>query len=191
MKTRLSVLALASLALACADNNASLEMSGICVPPDSCSFEAKCDAYVMDPTVLDIATAPSGVLFLPIEVKNQLADNADISVGRVNTNDAFVQEFEVDWKDAALPPEIGRIQQTVPASGSTVVGVWIAPPTAASRYVANVRLRGIYADQSHFETAQFAVPVTVCSGCLAAQTACTAPCPQAGQWPFACAGTAP
>ena len=191
MKTRLAVLAVASLALACADNNVSVEVFGICVPASSCTFEGKCDAYAMDPPIIDVATVPSGVLWLPIEVRNQLANNADPAVGRGNTNDAFVQEFEVDWKDAALPPEIGRIQQTVPASGSTVVSVWIIPPTAAARYIANVRLRGIYADQSHFETAQFAVPVTVCSGCLAAQAACAAPCPQAGQWPFVCGTAAP
>jgi len=187
MKTRLALLGVVSLALACTvGNNASVEVYGICVPPDKCTFGGKCDTYAMDPPILDLTTSPTRVLWLPIEVRDQLANNADPSVGRVNTNDAFVQEFEVDWKDAALPPQIGRIQQTVPTDGSSVISIWLTPPAAVGRYVADVRMRGIYANQSHFETATFEVPVVVCAGCLAAQATCTKPCPDVGQWPFTC-----
>ena len=192
MKTRLAAVVATSLALACAQDNNAVQLYAICSPPDSCTFGATCDKYAMDVPTLDVTTSATGVLLLAIEVHNQAANNADPTAGRVNTHDAFVQEYDVAWKDSALPPVKGRITQTVPAAGSTVVAVPIQPPLAPGRFVAKLSLRGVFGDQSGFTTAPLEIAVAVCSGCLAAQTAaCTKPCPpNIGQLPIAC-GTTP
>jgi hypothetical protein len=190
MKTRLSALALATLALACADNGASLEPYAICAPPDDeCVFSSECDAQFIGVVALD--TAVSSQLWLFIQVNNQLPNNADLSAGRVNTNDAFVTEYEVEYEGAGGGSSMGRLQSVVPASGSAVISVFLEPPAVAGVVVAKLRLKGKYTDQSEFETAEFEIPITVCQGCLgfsacpAGETLTSACPPTAGQSPIA------
>jgi len=165
MKTRLAALALATLALACADNGASIEPFAICAPPEEeCVFSSECDLQFIGRLALDQAVSPQ--LWIFIQVNNQLPVNGDLSAGRVNTNDAFVTEYEVEYEGAASGSSMGRLQSVVPASGSAVISVFLQPPPATGEVVAKLRLKGNYADQSDFETAEFEIPITVCQGCL-------------------------
>jgi hypothetical protein len=166
MKTRLAALALATLALACADNGASLEPFAICSPPeDECVFSSECDMQFIGTLALD--TSVSSQLWIFIQVNNQLPNNADLSAGRVNTNDAFVTEYEVEYQGAGGGSSMGRVPSSVvPASGSAVISVFLQPPAVAGGVLAKLRLKGHYTDQSDFETAEFEIPITVCQGCL-------------------------
>jgi hypothetical protein len=166
MKTRLAALALAAVALACADNSASIEPYAICAPPDDeCVFSSECDLQYIGRLALD--TSVSQQLWIFLQVNNQLPVNGDLSAGRVNTNDAYVMEYEVEYEGAASGSSMGRLQSIVPASGSAVISVFLQPPpTAAGEVIAKLRLKGEYVDQSDFETAEFEIPITVCQGCL-------------------------
>lgn len=190
MKTRLAALALASLALACADNGASIQPFAVCAPPDTeCAFGGECDAHYIGPIVLDESVSMR--LWLFIQVNNQLPNNADVTAGRVNTNDAYLTEYTVDYEGAASGSSMGRLQSIVPAGGSAVVSVYLQPPPATGQVIAKLRFKGSYVDQSDFETAAFEIPVELCSGCVGALacpggTAPTAVCPPAdGQLPVA------
>lgn len=162
MKTRLAALALASVALACADNGASIQPFAICSPPDSateCSFESTCDMVHMGPLAMDPGL-PSMSVFL--QVNNQLPNNEDLSAGRLNTNDAYVTEYEVEWEGAAtIGTVVGKTQAVVPAGGSTVVALLLQRPAAGGQVVAKLRLKGHYADESEFETAAYETPLIV------------------------------
>jgi hypothetical protein len=190
MKTRLAALALASLALACADNGASVEPFAICAPPeDACVFAAECDMQYIGQLALD--TSVSSFLWIFVQLNNQLPNNADLSAGRVNTNDAFVTEYEVEYEGAATGSSMGRVPSSVvPASGSAVISVLLQPPAVPGGVLAKLRLKGKYADQSSFETAEFEIPITICQGCLgvpacpAGETLKSVCPPTAGQMPL-------
>ncbi|ABS24904.1 hypothetical protein [Anaeromyxobacter sp. Fw109-5] len=162
MKTRLATLALASVALACADNGASLQPFAICSPPDSateCVFDDACETVHMGPLMMDPGLASMSVF---LQVNNQLPNNEDLSAGRLNTNDAYVTEYEVEWEGpATIGDVVGQTQAMVPAGGSTIVGLLLQRPAAAGQVVAKLRLKGHYADQSEFETAAYETPLIV------------------------------
>jgi hypothetical protein len=210
MKTRALAVLLPLLALAgCADNNVSVQVFGICAPPDDeCAFQSDCGAYTLAPLILDLGQTDYYWAFL--EVHNQMIDNEDVSAGRPNTRDAYVEEFTVDYSSSlgAIPSVTKRVDSgptVVPVEGSAVtsihpipsaVGQYIATTFAVTatpvEVVANVRLRGFLADQSEFETAEFPFPIQVCNGCLGLP-ACPDPAqvvtgvcpPNVGQFPVA------
>jgi hypothetical protein len=202
---------------ACAeDNNVSIQVFGICAPPDDgCAFEAECGAFTLDRLTLDLAQTTFHWSF--IEVHNQMLSNADASSGRPNTKDAYVEEYSVEYEVPAgvpaLPSFTRRLDSgpsTVPAEGTSVISLFPITEAEGGRLgmaittperrqvVAKVRLRGFLADQSRFETAEFPIPIQVCAGCLEVP-ACTDPTqtvslcpPNAGQLPLAekCEGDA-
>jgi hypothetical protein len=209
MKTRLATLALAALALAgCADNNASLRIAAICAPPDAevCAFSSTCDAQYIGFNKLDVANANK--LWLFVQVDNQTPNNSKGDAFRTNTNDAFVQEYEIEYPGTGLPTARGPIpgSSLVPAAGSAVISlpavdeattllVANALPAAGSQLdgVAEVKLRGVYADTTSFVTGVFEIPIRACRGCLAFGGCPTLGdfavfCPQPGQAPasFSC-----
>ncbi|WP_242342626.1 hypothetical protein [Anaeromyxobacter terrae] len=161
MKTRLAALALASLALACADNGGSIQPFAICAPPDDvvCSFKGTCDMQHMGPLAMDPAQTTQLIVFM--QVNNQLADNADLSAGRVNTNDAYVTEYEVEYSGVASGTSAGRTQGVVPAGASTIIGLVLQPPPVPGQLVAKMKLKGKFADQSTFETAAYEAPILI------------------------------
>ncbi|WP_242340963.1 MULTISPECIES: hypothetical protein [Anaeromyxobacter] len=163
MKTRLAALALASLALACADNAASIQPFAICAPPDAsgadCVFESTCTMVHMGPLRIDPSL--TATLSVYMQVNNQLPDNTDLSAGRLNTNDAYVTEYEVEYDGAASGTSAGHTQAMIPADGSTVVGLLLQPPLVAGQLVAKLKLKGRFADQSTFETAAYETPIIV------------------------------
>jgi hypothetical protein len=216
MKIRALAVLVPLLALAgCADNNVSIQVFGICAPPaEECSFAGKCDAYTLDRLRLDVAQA--GFYWALIEVHNNTGNNQDNSAGRPNTHDAYVEEFSVEYELPLIPgttPAIPtmvteRVESgptVVPAEGTSIVSVFPITPAVATalrdrlttetvEVVAKVRLRGFYADQTRFETAEFPLPIQVCDGagcvplldCDATLAGIQPPidaCPQLGQAP--------
>jgi hypothetical protein len=104
MKTSAAAFALVlALGLSgCADNHASVELFGICAPPDNaeeCGMGGTCDAFLASarPWVFlkNSSGSPNG-LELFVEVHNQMPENADATAGRVNTNDAIITGYELD-----------------------------------------------------------------------------------------------
>jgi hypothetical protein len=215
MKIRALAVLLPLLALAgCADDNVSMQVFGICAPPeDECVFSGECEAYTLAPLRLDVAQSPFYWAF--VEVHNQTAQNDDETAGRPNTHDAYVEEFTVEYEaptlpgTRALPTVTKRLESgpsVVPAEGTAVISVY--PITAevgaiirddriadggTYEVLAKVRLRGFFADQTRFETAEFPMPIQVCDGAGCADIDCdpltagvqppVAACPKLGQGP--------
>jgi len=183
MKTATRIL-LASLLLAtaCVDDKPVVQMKHVCAPPDdatACSFDAECDGVYLGEYVFDVASASRLTLF--VEVANQMLDNANPELGRVNTHDAYVQQADVTYRGAlALDPTTHLLQRMVPANGSSVVtlfpiteasaaqiGTLGLPAGASAEIVAEVRLRGKLGDEStEFDTAAYEIPIRVCNGCV-------------------------
>lgn len=174
MKTRLAALALALAGAACtADNNASVQVQRICAPPeDGCTFSATCDLQYIGVVTMD--TAVTDQLWLFLQVNNQLPDDTDAQRGKLNTNDAFVEEYQVEYEGLAAPATSGRLQSLVPAGGSAVVSVFPIPPAIGASIavtgdvIAKLRLKGKYGDEESFETARLEIPIRICSGCVGA-----------------------
>ncbi|MBI5068476.1 MAG: hypothetical protein HZB56_09570 [Deltaproteobacteria bacterium] len=203
MDRRALLLAL-PLALGCTVQAPSVALTKVCSPPDaaSCTFSATCDAQFIGTIAVD--AAQSVQLFLAIEAANQAPKNGDTSGGRVNTADAWLQEIRISYAGPlAIPPAAHRIIQQVPANGTAVVAFPVMDVTATTLggateaiVVAKVKGKGVFGDGSEFETAEYEIPVKVCSGCAGAPPTCPAgevlaTCPGAwGQAPlsFACTG---
>ncbi len=105
-------LAAAVLALglsACAAEFNGVGIYAICAPPDpdttsgSCLYPATCDATFAGTPVLDVTTAQLDFR-LPFQIDNQLPDNSNAADGRINTNDAFIESFEMTYAGATLEP---------------------------------------------------------------------------------------
>jgi hypothetical protein len=201
MKTR--TLAAAALALglsACAADFSPVNIFAICSPPDpdtttgSCLYPATCGTVFAGTPVLDVLTAQVDFR-LPVQIDNALLDNSLAADGRINTNDAFIQSFEITYTGTSIQQRTRDLAITVPADGSSgavlpLIRVQdfpalVPPGSATTNIVVNVRAHGILASQDSFTTAWFRVPVAVCAGCLATSFAsCTPPaflvtCPSA------------
>jgi hypothetical protein len=204
MKTRALILALPLVALtACRENRASVQVQAICAPTSDCTFQATCDKVYIGYPIIDAALTDS--LFLYIQVENQLPDNTNLGNGRVNTNDAHIDETVVTYEGPAIPQAVLKTNLRVPAAGTTVIGVEVIPsvllPQAALQafapagpprdMVATLKLRGYYDDGSRFETGAFPIGVRVCQAAPGFTCAPVCPatklyCPQGGQAPVSC-----
>lgn len=190
MKTRTLATSVLALCLsACAAEYSAVGIHSICAPPapdsatGACVYPATCDATFAGTPLLDATTAALPFR-LPFQFNNQLVNNANPVAGRVNTNDAFIQSFEMTYAGAPLSPWNVSQAITVPAAGSAGGLVQLIPtsyfagliPAAGSQtsIVVSVRAHGILGSQDSFTTAWFQVPVTVCAGCLNLSV-CTAP----------------
>lgn len=193
MKTRAATLVSAALLLGalagaggCADNRASISVQMICTPTEDCAFAPTCDTQALGPAVYDRTTA-GGALVLFLQVANQLPNNADLATGRVNTNDAHVDEIVTELEGAVAGVVSVGINTYVPAGGTAVVETIIPIPLGLDgEALANVRLRGYYDHGDRFETGEFPVTVLLCSGCLGATCGGLGACPQEGQYPVKC-----
>ena len=180
IRTLAAIAAAAGLSACAAEFNA-VSIQAICAPPTpaadgSCTYPATCDATLAGTPVLDVANAQLD-LRLPAEIRNALEDNASTLEGRINTNEAFIQSFEMRYAGTSLAPWTVPAAITVPTSGSAAALLRLIPVqyfpsipvsgTATTSIVVSVRAIGVFASQDGFTTAWFDVPVTVCSGCLA------------------------
>jgi hypothetical protein len=179
--TRL-LLASLLLATACVDDKPVVQLKHVCAPPQdatTCSFDAECDATYLGENVFDVSLAPRLTLF--VEAENQLLDNADPELGRVNTHDAYVQQVDVTYRGAlALDPTSFLLQRMIPANGSSVLTLFPIteasaaqisglglPAGASAEIVAEVRLSGVLGDEATtFDTAAYQIPIRVCNGCV-------------------------
>jgi hypothetical protein len=169
--------ALFAAAGSCSVTAPSVAFSAICAPPEtSCTFSATCDAQYIGPATMDVAV--TNQLWLTVEVHNQAADNSDPTVGRPNTQDAYLQEIEVSYSGPlAIPGTATLVQQRVPANGTAVISIFPIPASAgltaasvgagtSAVVVAKVKGKGVFGDGTSFETPEYKVPVTVCNGCV-------------------------
>ena len=137
-------------------------------------------------------------MILYLQVENQLPENGNASTGRVNTNDAHVDEAIVEYEGVAFPKVVQGMNLWVPAGGGSVVKVEVVPGTLggtlgafSGNLVGNVRLGGYFDDGTRFETGDFPVTVRVCQGCLPTTQLCAAGAPTCppnsnGQLPITC-----
>jgi len=177
-------LAAAVLALglsACAADYSAVAIYAICAPPapDSagggCLYPATCDATFAGTPLLDATTAQVDFR-LPFQINNTLENNANQATGLVNTNDAFIQSFDVTYAGASLAPWTVSAAITVPAGGSSGALIplipeqyfasLVPPGSSTLNLVLSVRGHGVLGSQSSISTAWFQVPVRVCAGCL-------------------------
>jgi hypothetical protein len=201
MKTRLAALASAATlgalagASGCADNRASVQVQMICVPTEDCTFARTCETEFAGYPTYDRTGGSGGGLILFLQVANQVPSNGDLSAGRVNTNDAHVDEIAVTVTGAAAADYAIGGNGLIPAGGSAVVAVPVAlPGFGTGEALAKIRLRGYYDHGARFETGEFPVTISICSGCLG--TACPpttadpnpTTCPEGGegQRPLTC-----
>lgn len=200
MKLTNRTLLLAPLLLAaCVDNKATVELRHVCAPPETaaeCSFAESCDAVSLAPFQFDVS-AGSPRMWMFVEVGNQLENNGNPGLGRVNTNDAFVQEAVITYEGGglALSEASHRLQQMVPPEGTQVLSLYPLPDSAAFELstftitglvdiVAKLKLKGVYGDGSAFESAAYEIPIRVCNGCL--NSGGLTGCPKVGDLLFTC-----
>ena len=108
MKIRtLAVAALAASLSACSSEFSGINIYETCAPPDpdstsgQCLYPATCDATLASTPTLDVSTAQLDFR-LPVQVNNDLVDNSSPTDGRINTNNATVQSWEITYTGAAL-----------------------------------------------------------------------------------------
>jgi hypothetical protein len=188
MKIRtLAAVALALGLSACSAEFSPVGVFAICSAPvpdttnGSCLYPATCDTVFGGTPVLDVTTAQLDFR-LPVQINNTLTDNSSTTNGRINTNDAYIQSFEMTYAGAPLQPWTIAASITVPTAGSSGAVLRLIPveyfpalvPPGASTLsvLVNVRAHGVLASQSSFTTAWFQVPVSVCAGCLASSFTC-------------------
>ncbi|HYG68572.1 MAG TPA: hypothetical protein VD838_12965 [Anaeromyxobacteraceae bacterium] len=108
MKNRaLTLVIAAGLAIGCAeDNNASVFITAACYPPEpedgQCTVSDTCELFLTGIPFVDLNTTQNSFV-LPLEFRNQLAENADDSMGGTNTNVAFVEDLRFDYRAPAQP----------------------------------------------------------------------------------------
>jgi hypothetical protein len=192
---RLALILLPVLLLgACRDNGASVQIQTVCAFPSSCTFSNKCDKVTagnlrMDPTLTE-------TLKIMLQLENQLPDNSDRELKRLNTNDAHVDRVEVEYGGLLGGKVTQAAQAYIPAGTVALVYVDLVPVTvgatitgapaypSSTPLTANVRFMGYFDDGTRFETAQFPLTIEVAVG--GTITCATSYCPQAGQLPAAC-----
>jgi hypothetical protein len=173
MTTRLAVLACA-LALGaalgvqgCAQDRAAIQIQALCYPDESCGGDGGCGALLTGVPMLKGTTSGSSRFVVLLQVENQLPNNADLDLGRLNTNDAHVDGAAIEFEDGAAPSAEIHTNSWIAAGSISTVLAWIPVPagTAAGTKVAQLRLRGYLDDGTRFETGDFAITFEYCTTC--------------------------
>jgi len=208
MNARPIVALAAVLALAgCQDNNASIEIFGICAPPDDavkCSGTAVCSLYFAGdrPWVYTSVGGAANVNRLVhfVQINNQLPNNADPGTGRVNTNDFIAEEYLYDFQGVpGLTEWRRRANFTIIAEGSFSPVIPIIPEEAmaviqaafaansTTLVVVGMRVRGHLNGGAVVETGTYEIAVDVINSDFPGYAACTNAtdilfvCPNQGQ----------
>jgi hypothetical protein len=204
MKTRALILVLPLVALAVAGcsrtNHSSVEIQAICAMTDDCKFQTTCTNTLMGNPIVDAAM--TGSIWVPIQMQNQLPNNKDLTRGQVNTNDAHIDEYVLEYEGGGFGTVAVPTNQIVPANGTTVILVELVPAVLGAQAALasysggglkalqiNLRVRGYYDDGSRFETGEFPIALWVCTGCIGAcPTGTSIKCPASnpGQAPRSC-----
>lgn len=183
---------------ACRDNGASVQIQSVCAFNSACTFAGgKCETVALGNPVID--TSVTGVLVLVLQLENQLTDNTNVDLRRLNTNDAHVDRVEIEYGGLLGGKVTLGAQGFIPAANTGLVWIEIIPATVGdalptppafpnfASLTANVRFSGYLDDGTRFETAQFPLSIDVTTGGGTA-TCTTGYCPKSGQWPATCAG---
>jgi hypothetical protein len=185
MKTPLAAFtcALALVASGCtAENIQTIAMEALCAPPEDAKVCAtssgKCDVFLASARPW-FATQWDGFtngFEMFTQVLNQAPNNADASSGRVNTNDAIITGYELDFSSAlynragyfypanfsvpaagAFSPVIKYIPEEISMEMASVLPAGMTPVPV----VVGVRLRGHLLDGKEFTTGTFTIAVDV------------------------------
>lgn len=184
MNPRPLAAALLVLALAgCRDDLATIELFAICAPPDdaaSCGTTGACEAVLASPR-LEVLTSVNvgGVATVNqleafVQLNNQLPNNADVDLGRVNTNDFIGEAYLIHFRGVpGLSDVVYPANFTVAAESSSTPVIPIIPSSTmiqlrgaivdgtTALVIAEVRVRGHLIDGSEIETEAFDVAVNV------------------------------
>ena len=177
MKTRLAGAPFLALALAaglggCASDRSTVQLQALCYPTSDCTFADTCDTVYGGYAGISGA----GTLVLFIQVSNNLPNNRNIQIGRLNTNDAHIDEIQISYSGAQTNTQTTGGNSYVPAGGSTVVPLALGI-TGAGEILANVRMRGYYDDGRSFETGDFPISIWAAAGVCGTTTCTTFTCP--------------
>jgi hypothetical protein len=201
MTRRILLLALALGTASCEIKASPVQFAAICLPPTTCAFEAKCGLQFIGENRLDLnllpATEQDYTLF--VEIHNQAQNNANVAGGQINTQDASLRELVIDYEGVNLPGTTTRLQQSVPASGTAVIGIQAVDAAGVSALrgvvtgtvtsavvVAKVKGKGVFGDGTSFETSTWEIPFRACRNCTDTCTVVASGCPHVGQHPFNC-----
>jgi len=202
----LAALALGSLAGCTVENYGTVEVAAMCLPTATCTFAATCtNTYGTGYPGVDLLTnaAPSvgvgGSLLEVFQLDNLRVNNASSSNGLTNTNDATIEEFDMDYEvpGYTIPSFKVPTFQTVPAAGTATMFVYLIPPAAGlamtglipanpTQVLISFRALGHFGDGATFETGKYQVPALVSQlglydfGCPTGKTLQQI-CPQPGQ----------
>ncbi len=205
MTTRLAIPLAAALGLLAGaggcttENRASIQTQAICIPNATCAFGATCDANYIGYPTLDLTVNATGTLWLFLQVRNQMPANGDPGLGRVNTNDAHIDETRVEYEGAMAGTQSIGSSFSVAADSTAVVSVKLSLAGAVDgEAVAHVRFRGYLDDGTRFESGDFPITIVVCGsgtgsttgGCAPAACAGGPTCPPDGEGsrPLVCGG---
>jgi hypothetical protein len=214
MKTRAFTLLLAaSLATGCVDNDASVLIDAACFPPapenGQCIVSDSCELFLTGIPYVDLMTTGNSFV-LPIQLQNQLADNANASASSTNAHIAFVDELRFTYRAAAQDTNADGVAEVpallledVPApmtsfsidpGGTAVAWMELIAPGVGNTLVASgtrrvtveVSAAGHYNSGRSFETGPFQIIADMCRGCAPAVSPCALgelylACPQPGQ----------
>ncbi len=206
MKTTVAALAclFATGIAGCADHRASVEIAAICAPPDDaskCGQAGKCGAYLGSPRPwVYTMFGALNELQLFIEFDNQLPNNADADVNRVNTNDYILDEYLFTYtgvpglSDVRYPANATIFASSASAPVvpvipfTTMAQITTAMPAGAMGVViVEMKARGHFLDGTTLETGPFPIAVDVINANFPGYAACTNAtdvrflCPNGGQ----------
>lgn len=192
-------------AAACAENDASMQVYAVCTPPmpdaeGACTYPEKCATTIGGGVDADLALT-GGTVYMPIQLNNRRAANADATTGHLDTATAWVDGFELSYEGlAAAGGTVSVTSKPLPPGGSGVTVVPLIPAGAISSTTLSawpstetrsgkvfVRAKGHWADGGEWETSDnFQIPVRLCNGCTGAAPTCSdgseqLACPQTGQ----------
>jgi hypothetical protein len=215
MKTRAIVLALAAAGLiSCqVSNNVSIEPLGVCAPSKdaaSCAPAGECtDGFLAGADFWPVVgfTGTGAPIFNELAFwagfQNQLPDNTDLSAGRVNTNDATIEEYRLSYTGIPnLPSGVDVAPAFIGAAAkATAPAIFVSnvPPPATtanptpksvsqlmwegvvnagqdSLVIVHVKAVGHYKSGDRFETGNFDLPVVVHLATFPGYT-----CPKSGE----------
>jgi hypothetical protein len=161
LSPRLLVLLAAVAAAGCAPDRASLEVAAICGMPDTCKFNATCDTVYAG--MIYYNSTGARPLNLPIQLDNQLLNNGNPGTSRVNTNDAHITGYRMEYGPggpASITVDSGH--EVIPAGGSSLVFINALYNGAPfGRYTASVVFIGYFDNGREFELEPWPMGVEV------------------------------
>jgi hypothetical protein len=189
MNARTLALLVAAGLAGCVGNNSSVEMAAICSFTEDCTFSGECDTMMGAKPWVDVSMTDEMILM--VQFNNQVPNNENVEVGRLNTKDARITSYEVTYDPGDIAGGTIDVNYLIPAGGTAVLPVWVVIPgsgadlslgavppnplTGAASVVAHVVARGSYQDGGDFKTAEYDVALDVLNG--GGPAGCEAFCP--------------